>query len=426
MLKNQQIDLSPFVTGILEPGSFPTLDFSGADWPLTAASLLYCEKVLLSHYSSPTQMNKFMDNTERIRTFVKIQETKRSAFEAYRNGLPITQCNFTVDEMILVLSGDYLMELSKRRQMYKPLMQEQVLLWASSSRTLAEVGIHATASDRSITDEMIDEICEWDYDTWFSMNGRSNFLVGARSSAVALGPALMHIRQRLLQSKPAALVENTPERRQFWLCKAFQLELFCHCLITPKNRVDISLNNNVGQALSEVSHFLRQTVHKADVPQPSRIDPSALLAEFFVQMPLVKPRSPEAILELRQKYDAELSEFREHLKNLAFDLGQQYQDSALNISATVSRELVAKFRDLNRRYKAGRKTFWRELAATIGTGVVALTSTFTLNLPMISAVLSILGTGLLIKSVQQLSKEKELVETSGIGFLLRCAETERE
>jgi hypothetical protein len=151
-----------------------------------------------------------------------------------------------------------------------------------------------------------------------------------------------------------------------------------------------------------------------------------LFAETLTQVPAVIPRSPQAILELRQQLKEELEEFRNGVKYGATDLLQESDPpTQAKIQHIVETRFVRPLDKLNRRLAHPNKELLRNLVST--NSVVASGLTFGLTLltggtgllaAFLGAVAPLFTTALKTK----FDRDKAIDE-SGVGFLIRARQT---
>ena len=144
-----------------------------------------------------------------------------------------------------------------------------------------------------------------------------------------------------------------------------------------------------------------------------------LLGQTLVELPMLVPRAPEAILEIREIFDEERRAFIEHVDRLSEDLSAAGGTGDEEIVSAARRHLVRPFRDLERKLKNPGRRLAKNLLSS--PGLVGASIAFAAGVASggrYGALLAALGS-ILSSAVSTRLQEEDTVEASNVSFLLR-------
>lgn len=147
-----------------------------------------------------------------------------------------------------------------------------------------------------------------------------------------------------------------------------------------------------------------------------------LTATVLRKIPLVMPKSTDALLEIRQALSDELHEFRAALDDIAADLAHAKKGDVTNydIEYEVDVRIQRPLRRLERRLEKPGLEIGKNLLSTgsfisqaVSFGIATMTNLGAIGTPLLT-----LGAGLLAAAFQTKTKRAEAIRDSGLSFII--------
>ena len=144
-----------------------------------------------------------------------------------------------------------------------------------------------------------------------------------------------------------------------------------------------------------------------------------LLGQTLLELPMLVPRDPEAILEIREIFEEERHVLGEHIDRLSDDLSAGGAPADKEIVLAARQHLVRPFRDLERKLKNPGRRLAKNLLSS--PGLVGASIAFAAGVASggrYGALLAALGS-ILSSAVSTRLQEEDTIEASHVSFLLR-------
>jgi hypothetical protein len=170
---------------------------------------------------------------------------------------------------------------------------------------------------------------------------------------------------------------------------------------------------------------IRKAVVAVDGLQP-RADADSvahqLTAEVLRKVPLIRPRTAAAVLDVRCSLAEELDDFRQAVRDIAKDLehtmGGEIAQKELEFQADA--KILRPLRNLERRLKHPGRDLAKNILSTgsfaaqaVSLGLATATGIGALGTPLLTV-----SSGLLASAVQTKFKRQDMIDASGLGFVI--------
>ncbi|MGA2258638.1 MAG: hypothetical protein ABSG53_28565 [Thermoguttaceae bacterium] len=396
----------------------------------TAATLLYFDTVTLGRLGDPKELGlpspeDALEEVDRIK-----ERHGADAVRAFNQAGKFV--GLTVGEIATLCFVRYWYELARFHKYYAPLIEAGVV---------RPVSLAAITEDARLNAEFTNSTAE----RWLNMNAALAGFVAyyddfkgwpkddaeAKTFAAALGdadgPGLTgwYLRKILSETNPK-LLQNTEQARQGeFFRESFLLDIHHQTLLSTLLRLPVVSFDEAHLGLRGGYAAKLLALHGEEAAPPDREALAVrLVAETLTQMPVVMPRSPAAILELRRDLAEELEEFRHGIRNVATDLAQASGPvTQKQIEYSIEKNFARALDKLSRRLAHPNRDMLRNLVTT--PAVISGGVSFTLGLVstgqnLLSLFLGAAAAVLSAATKTWVDRKKE-EEQSGIAFLVKAS-----
>ena len=393
----------------------------------TVASLLYFETVTLVPFGA----------SDSLGLPAPAEVTSRSEDAVRRwgeSGLKMTELwahpDYTLQEVVDINYVLYVALRESFKHAFNSFFSEGVLLeqpvegyWNSEERTIPVAG-----TDRLSLPEVIEianrepRVLAFDGQGKFGETGAEVL----RASVTANPPMSLYLLEMFRETNPELRDSVSQEVKLKHLVRSTQLVTFVCAISTPLTDSVVTDSERYLSAHSYIRSRNFDLVEEPSLDNSRSVDITAseVLREALVELPLAMPRSPEALMRLRELLGPELKDLRHALRDIARDLHYE-QRGAPSRGAIVykaDQRLLRPLRNLRRRLAHPSREMLRNLftaegflSSTVGLGVALLG----LVPPPAATVLG--GAIPLLAAALKTRRERraEIDRVEGLAFLLK-------
>jgi len=407
-----------------------------------AASLLYFPSVTLGRIGFPDELQLYSSDEileERRRIIARRGEAMVQAY--FRQYIP---GDLTLGEKIKLDFTRYWYREQKFRQSYLPLIQAGVLKTVSLAQITEEMKqtaqIPASDSDALSLKAPLNFFLTRYYDKgfapWFKDDpAAESAFSDASNDSDGHGLMGMYLWKTLAATDSSGFFEKTdPVSQLAFMDAAFMLDVFHQTLLSTILRQPILVYENAHIQIRE--KFL-STISEGKGNTPSTPDQDRVALSLFTEtlrhplhrLPIALPRSPEAILELRNQLSEELDDFRQALQYAARDF--LYEASTGPVSEEKIKQIADKnfmrpVEKLERRLRHPGREMLRNLftAPPWATAAISFSVSALAGSLAASTILGALGATAALIAKTKVDRAKA-VEDSDVAFLFRMAQKNR-
>lgn len=394
-----------------------------------AAALLYFDTVTLGRMGYPEELDLWSED-EALAVIDRIK-SRRGAHVVKRFWTTGDHSELTCDEFSSLYFIRYLCDEHTFRQAYRPLLQEGVLRCVSlaketqRAKQAAEAAGHPDAECIDMRaclqgfQRTVDEFRDWPANDPDRRTFEEVFV------EADTGLAAVYLRHALSDYAPDVWQDCSVTAKETFLAYSFLLDLHHQSALATVLGLPLASFHEAHIALRQRHVALFRSL-QGEAKFTSGAETLALraLSKTMTSLPAIIPRSVEAILEVRGKLEAELTEFREAVSDVAADLahGRQQEPTDEEIARAVQERFTKPLATLERRLARPGRDLARNLvtSGSLATGAVTLAATIISGGSAIAAALLGASVPLLVESLKTRFERQNDIEQSGVAFLVRA------